>query len=243
MIPQLGATNRLFWIMTAYEQPLFEISASVLLKAYACGIFPMAESADSPELHWIDPEHRGALPLDGVRVSRRLARTIRQGRFDVRVDQAFEAVIDGCAASRAGRTSTWINDRIRALYGELFASGHCHTVEVYRDERLVGGLYGVGLQGAFFGESMFSTETDASKVALIYLCARLLEGGFRLLDTQFITEHLAQFGAQEISRATFHQRLTEALQATANFAALDIGTPPETIIEIVRGAAVKSSRR
>ena len=227
--------------MTAYEQPLFEISASVLLKAYTCGIFPMAESADSPELHWIDPEHRGALPLDGIRLSRRLARTVRQGRFDIRIDQDFEAVIDGCAASRTGRTSTWINDRIRALYGELFASGHCHTVEVYREDHLVGGLYGVGLQGAFFGESMFSTETDASKVALVYLCARLIRGGFRLLDTQFITDHLAQFGAEEISRATFHRRLTYALQEVADFAALDVDTPPETVIEIVRGAAVNSA--
>lgn len=228
--------------MTAYEQPLFEISASVLLKAYTCGIFPMAESADSPELHWIDPEHRGALPLDGVRLSRRLARTIRQGRFYIRVDQDFEAVIDGCAASRTGRTSTWINDRIRVLYGELFATGHCHTVEVYREDRLVGGLYGVSLQGAFFGESMFSTETDASKVALVYLCARLTYGGFRLLDTQFITDHLAQFGAEEISRATFHRRLTYALQEAADFSALDVDTSPERIIEIVRGAAVNSSR-
>lgn len=220
--------------MTGYEQPLFEISANVLLKAYSCGIFPMAESADSPELHWIDPEHRGALPLDGIRVPRRLARTVRQGLFDVRIDHDFESVIDGCATARVGRTSTWINDRIRTLYGELFAAGHCHTVEVYREDRLVGGLYGVGLQGAFFGESMFSTETDASKVALIYLCARLIHGRYRLLDTQFVTDHLAQFGVEEISRATFHQRLTQALQTEADFLALDVTTLPDTIIEIVR---------
>ena len=223
--------------MTAHEQPLFEISANVLLKAYACGIFPMAESADTPDLHWIDPEHRGALPLDAIRLPRRLSRTIRQGRFDIRIDQDFEAVIDGCAASRSGRTSTWINDRIRALYGELFATGYCHTVEVYREDRLVGGLYGVGLKAAFFGESMFSTETDASKVALIYLCARLIKGRFRLLDTQFITGHLAQFGAEEISRTTFHRRLTHALEADANFAELDSETPPDQIIDIVRGGA------
>jgi len=220
--------------MTGYEQPLFEISANVLLKAYSCGIFPMAESADSPELHWIDPEHRGALPLDGIRVPRRLARTVRQGQFDVRIDQDFESVIDGCATARVGRTSTWINNRIRTLYGELFAAGHCHTVEVYREDVLVGGLYGVGLQGAFFGESMFSTETDASKVALIYLCARLIYGRYRLLDTQFVTDHLAQFGVEEISRATFHQRLTQALQTEADFLALDVTTLPDTIIEIVR---------
>ena len=222
--------------MTSHEQPIFEVSAKALLKAYACGIFPMAESAESPELHWIDPEFRGALPLDGVRVPRRLARTIRQGRFDVRVDQDFEAVIDECAAPRAGRTSTWINDRIRTLYGELFEAGFCHTVEVYRDQRLVGGLYGVGLKGAFFGESMFSTETDASKVALLYLCARLIHGGFQLLDTQFLTGHLAQFGAEEISRADFHERLTHALEQHADFSALAVDTAPETIVDIIRKA-------
>jgi leucyl/phenylalanyl-tRNA---protein transferase len=222
--------------MTSHEQPVFEVSAKVLLKAYSCGIFPMAESAESAELHWIDPEFRGALPLNGVRLPRRLARTIRQGRFHVRVDHDFEAVIDQCAAPRAGRTSTWINGRIRGLYGELFASGYCHTVEVYRDERLVGGLYGVGLKGAFFGESMFSTETDASKVALIYLCARLIYGGFELLDTQFLTGHLAQFGTEEISRATFHERLAQALEKDVDFSALAINTAPETIVEIVRGA-------
>ena len=216
---------------------MIEITANVLLRAYSVGIFPMAESADSPHLHWIDPEYRGALPLDGVRLPRRLARTVRQERFEVRVDQDFDAVIEGCAAQRPDRMSTWINDRIRKLYGELFDLGYCHTVEVYREGRLVGGLYGVGLQGAFFGESMFSTETDASKVALIYLCARLIYGGFTLLDTQFLTDHLAQFGTEEISRATFQKRLTHALQKAANFSALDANAPPEQIIAIVRGAS------
>jgi leucyl/phenylalanyl-tRNA--protein transferase len=218
------------------DQPAIVISAEVLLRAYAGGIFPMAESADSTELHWIDPEYRGALPLDGIRLGRRLARTIRQGRFAVRVDQDFSAVIDGCAAARPGRQSTWINEHIRSLYGELFELGYCHTVEVYHEGRLVGGLYGVALQGAFFGESMFSTETDASKVALIYLCARLIHGRFSLLDTQFVTEHLAQFGAEEISRATFRERLTHALQKVADFSALDEKIGPEEIIAIVRGA-------
>jgi leucyl/phenylalanyl-tRNA--protein transferase len=218
------------------DQPAIVISAEVLLRAYAGGIFPMAESADSTELHWIDPEYRGALPLDGIRLGRRLARTIRQGRFAVRVDQDFSAVIDGCAAARPGRQSTWINEHIRSLYGELFELGYCHTVEVYHEGRLVGGLYGVALQGAFFGESMFSTETDASKVALIYLCARLIHGRFSLLDTQFVTEHLAQFGAEEISRATFRERLTHALQKVADFSALDENIGPEEIIAIVRGA-------
>jgi leucyl/phenylalanyl-tRNA--protein transferase len=218
------------------DQPAIVISAEVLLRAYAGGIFPMAESADSTELHWIDPEYRGALPLDGIRLGRRLARTIRQGLFAVRVDQDFSAVIDGCAAARPGRQSTWINEHIRSLYGELFELGYCHTVEVYHEGRLVGGLYGVALQGAFFGESMFSTETDASKVALIYLCARLIHGRFSLLDTQFVTEHLAQFGAEEISRATFRERLTHALQKVADFSALDEKIGPEEIIAIVRGA-------
>lgn len=218
------------------DQPAIVISAEVLLRAYAGGIFPMAESADSTELHWIDPEYRGALPLDGIRLGRRLARTIRQGRFAVRVDQDFSAVIDGCAAARPGRQSTWINEHIRSLYGELFELGYCHTVEVYHEGRLVGGLYGVALQGAFFGESMFSTETDASKVALIYLCARLIHGRFSLLDTQFITEHLAQFGAEEISRATFRERLTHALQKVADFSALDEKIGPKEIIAIVREA-------
>jgi leucyl/phenylalanyl-tRNA--protein transferase len=226
--------------MTATDQPLFEITPAILLKAYSVGIFPMAETADSDELHWIDPEFRGALPLDAVRVPRRLARTIRQNRFDVCIDRDFDAVIRGCAGGQADRPSTWINGRIKALYGDLFQSGHCHTVEAYHDGRLVGGLYGVALQGAFFGESMFSTETDASKVALIYLCARLIRGGFGLLDTQFLTGHLAQFGAEEISRAVFHRRLTHALQKVADFSALSVDVPSQEILDIV-GSARKAS--
>lgn len=226
--------------MTSRDQPAFEVSAQMLLKAYSCGIFPMAESADSSDLHWIDPEFRGALPLDRVRLPRRLARTIRQGRFEVRIDEDFQSVIDQCAASRTGRTSTWINGRIRMLYGELFELGYCHTVEVHRDGRLVGGLYGVGLRGAFFGESMFSTATDASKVALIYLCARLIRGNFALLDTQFTTDHLVQFGTEEISRSIFHDRLSEALDVEADFHALAVDTPPDAIIEIVKEAQSSS---
>lgn len=216
------------------EQPLFEISADVLLRAYACGIFPMAENASDPNLYWIDPDYRGALPLDAIRLPRRLARTIRQGRFDVRIDTDFDATIEGCAAPRPGRQSTWINTRIRELYGELFSSGHCHTVEVYRAGEMVGGLYGVALKGAFFGESMFSTERDASKVALIYLCARLIHGGFYLLDTQFITDHLASFGAEEIPRNEFHTRLNYALSIKADFNALPQSAPPEDIVAIIR---------
>lgn len=219
---------------TPPEQPLFEISAEVLLRAYACGIFPMAESADDPNLYWIDPDHRGALPLDAIHLSRRLARTVRQRRFEVRTDTNYPAIIEGCAAPASGRHSTWINTRIRELYGDLFASGHCHTVEVYSDGALVGGLYGVALKGAFFGESMFSTERDASKVALIYLCARLIKGGFYLLDTQFITDHLASFGAEEIPRSEFHTRLNYALLLEADFNRLPQDAQPEEIIQIIR---------
>lgn len=196
---------------------MVEITPEVLLKAYACGIFPMAESAVDPTLYWIEPELRGVLPLDGFRVSDRLARTIRSDRFEVRVDTAFEAVIDGCAAPAPGRPKTWINERIRRLYCELHAIGRCHSLECWRDGRLVGGLYGVRLGGAFFGESMFHTERDASKVALAHLVARLKRGGFTLLDTQFVTEHLKSFGAVETPRAEYHALLEEALERRADF--------------------------
>jgi leucyl/phenylalanyl-tRNA---protein transferase len=169
----------------------------------------MAESAEDNALYWIEPERRGILPLDRVHVPKRLARSIRRGSFEVKVDHDFEAVIEGCAAPRSGRRSTWINGRIRGLYRELFALGHCHTIEVWQDGALVGGLYGVHLGRAFFGESMFSRARDASKIALIYLVARLKYGGFTLLDTQFVTGHLARFGAIEVSREEF-QRLLEA---------------------------------
>jgi leucyl/phenylalanyl-tRNA--protein transferase len=195
--------------MTSIDDVMIEITPQVLLKAYACGIFPMAESAEDNALYWIEPERRGILPLDRVHVPRRLARTIRQGGFEVRIDNDFDAVIEGCAAPRAGRRSTWINGRIRNLYAELFAMRHCHTVEVWDGGELIGGLYGVHLGRAFFGESMFSKARDASKIALIYLVARLKFGGFELLDTQFLTGHLARFGAIEVGRAEF-QRLLEA---------------------------------
>jgi leucyl/phenylalanyl-tRNA--protein transferase len=197
--------------MTSIDDVMIEITPQVLLKAYACGIFPMAESAEDNALYWIEPERRGILPLDRVHVPRRLARTIRQGGFEVKIDNDFDAVIDGCAAPRAGRRSTWINGRIRSLYADLFALGHCHTVEVWEHGELIGGLYGVHLGRAFFGESMFSKARDASKVALIYLVARLKYGGFELLDTQFLTGHLARFGAIEVGRAEFQRLLETAL--------------------------------
>jgi leucyl/phenylalanyl-tRNA---protein transferase len=195
--------------MTSIDDVMIEITPQVLLKAYACGIFPMAESAEDNALYWIEPERRGILPLDRVHVPKRLARTIRHGGFEVRIDNDFHAVIEGCAAPRVGRRSTWINGRIRNLYADLFALGHCHTVEIWDDGELIGGLYGVHLGRAFFGESMFSKARDASKIALVYLIARLKFGGFELLDTQFVTAHLAKFGAIEVGRAEF-QRLLEA---------------------------------
>jgi leucyl/phenylalanyl-tRNA--protein transferase len=202
--------------MTSIDDVMIEITPQVLLKAYACGIFPMAESAADNALYWIEPEQRGILPLDRVHVPHRLARTIRQGGFEVRVDHDFDAVIEGCAAPRAGRRSTWINGRIRSLYADLFALGHCHTVEVWQEGTLIGGLYGVHLRRAFFGESMFSVARDASKIALIYLIARLKFGSFVLLDTQFVTGHLARFGAIEVGRAEFQRLLEEALYCPGN---------------------------
>jgi len=202
--------------MTSINDVMIEITPQVLLKAYACGIFPMAESAEDNALYWIEPERRGILPLDRVHVPRRLARTIRQGGFEVRIDNDFDAVVAGCAAPRAGRRSTWINGRIRSLYADLFALGHCHTVEVWEGDELIGGLYGVHLGRAFFGESMFSKARDASKIALVYLVARLKFGGFQLLDTQFVTGHLARFGAIEVGREEFQRLLETALYCPGN---------------------------
>ena len=219
--------------MASRDDIVIEITPQVLLKAYACGIFPMAESAEDPALYWIEPQQRGVLPLDQVHVPRRLARTIKQGTFDIRVDSDFDGVISGCAASRPGRRTTWINPRIRGLYRDLFQSGYCHTVEAWAGGRLVGGLYGVALNGAFFGESMFSTERDASKVALVYLCARLLRGGFLLLDTQFVTDHLRQFGTVEIERGDFHKLLERALTHEADFAALPKDASPEEVLRLL----------
>jgi len=203
--------------VTSPDNIVLEITPEVLLKAYACGIFPMAESAEDPGLYWIEPERRGVLPLDGFHVPRRLARLVRQDRYEIRVDTAFDAVLDGCAAPAPGRQRTWINGRIRTLYGTLFALHHAHSVEAWQNGELVGGLYGVRLNGAFFGESMFSRARDASKVALVHLVARLRVGGFGLLDAQFITDHLAQFGAEEISRREYQSRLDAALATTAHF--------------------------
>ena len=211
-----------------------DITADVLLKAYSCGIFPMAESAEDDELFWIEPKHRGIIPLDQVHVPKRLARTIRSEKFKVKIDQDFQGVMQGCADPRPDRPSTWINNRIKELYYELFENGHCHTVEVYHDDKLVGGLYGVELNAAFFGESMFSYMPDASKVALIYLIARLKHAEFTLLDTQFVTDHLANFGAIEVSREEFQRRLERTrVRRRRDFGDLDTETPATGILQLV----------
>jgi leucyl/phenylalanyl-tRNA--protein transferase len=202
-----------------------DITPEVLLKAYACGIFPMAESADDHALYWIEPEQRGVIPLDRFHIPSRLIRTVRSDRFTVAVNRNFEAVIDGCAAPHPGRGRTWINDRIRNLYRKLYERGHCHSIEAYDGDELVGGLYGVSLARAFFGESMFHRARDASKVALVHLVARLRAGGFVLLDTQFVTDHLRTFGATEIPRRHYHKELEAALVGNADFAALPINRP------------------
>jgi leucyl/phenylalanyl-tRNA---protein transferase len=222
--------------MASRDDIVIEITPQVLLKAYTCGIFPMAESADDPALYWIEPQHRGILPLDGVHVPRRLARTLRTTDLAVRIDTDIEGVIQGCAASRPGRRSTWINERIRSLYRDLFDLGHCHTVEVWQADRLVGGLYGVALNGAFFGESMFSYARDASKIALVQLAARLAYGGFQLLDTQFVTDHLRQFGTIELNREEFHRLLERALQVDADFSRLPLNADADMILSILAPA-------
>ncbi len=196
------------------------LTPEILLAAYAAGVFPMAESADDPELFWVDPHHRGILPFDAFHVPHRLRRVVRRGRFEVSCDTAFEEVIRACAEATEKRPNTWINDEIVRLYAALFARGAAHSVECRHQGVLVGGLYGVSIGAAFFGESMFSRETDASKVALVHLVARLRLGGYRLLDTQFVTPHLARFGAIETTRARYHRLLKEALGYRASF-------PPE----------------
>jgi leucyl/phenylalanyl-tRNA--protein transferase len=211
--------------MASRENATIEITPEVLLKAYACGIFPMAESAEDPALYWIEPELRGIIPLKGFHVPARLARTVRTTPYTVWVDRDFEAVIDACAEPKRDRDRTWINARIRKIYRSLFERGHCHTVEVYDGEQLVGGLYGVSLGRAFFGESMFHRARDASKIALVHLVARLRAGGYRLLDTQYVTEHLKTFGALEVPKRRYHRMLEEAIVGDADYAALAIDRP------------------
>lgn len=197
----------------------FVLNPDLLLRAYRLGLFPMAESRGSRALHWLDPEARGVLPLDKFHLPRSLMKTIRARRFEVTANVDFAQTISACAAARENRPDTWINKEIERLFTELHAMGFAHSVETWEGDTLVGGLYGASLGGAFFGESMFSTATDASKVALVHLVARLRLGGFLLLDTQFITAHLARFGAIEISRASYHVLLADAVEAAARFIA------------------------
>jgi len=187
-----------------------------LLQCYASGVFPMGEARDDPRVFLVEPEERGVIPLDAFHIPTRLKRTVRSDAFEVRVDTAFNAVLDGCAAAATGREDSWINAPIRRLYQALNSRGQAHSIECWRDEKLVGGLYGVTLGGAFFGESMFSRERDASKVALVHLVARLKRGGWRLLDTQFLTGHLSQFGAVETPQAVYLKSLEAALKLRPN---------------------------
>ena len=189
------------------------ITARILLEAYASGIFPMAEAADSDEIFWVDPKTRGIIPLYGLHISRSLAKRIRRGGFEVRLNTRFDDVVSACGA----REETWINDTILALYQDLHRTGYAHSVEVWIEGELKGGLYGVALGGAFFGESMFSHAPDTSKIALVYLVSRLQAGGFSLLDTQFVTEHLESMGAREISRSAYHVALEDAIGRHADF--------------------------
>ena len=224
-MPESQSRRRGIEDMANRESTVIEITPEVLLKAYACGIFPMAESAEDPALYWIEPDLRGIVPLDRFHLPARLARTVRADRFTVTVNKDFDAVLDGCAEPQPGRPRTWINERIRVLYRKLHERRHCHSLEVYQDDTLVGGLYGVTLGRAFFGESMFHRARDASKVALVHLIARLKAGGFTLCDTQFVTDHLKIFGAIEVPKQRYHKLLEAALVGDGNFTALGIGRP------------------
>ena len=213
------------------------ITPQILLRAYAAGIFPMAESAEDNALYWVEPELRGVFPLDRFHISRSLGKQIRRRTFKVRVDTAFDQVIAGCAARGPSRANTWINGRIRTLYTQLHKLGCCHSIEAWRDGALAGGLYGVRLGGAFFGESMFSRQRDASKVALVHLVARLNAGGFRLLDAQFVTQHLRQFGAIEVPRGDYHRLLDEAIGTDGDFFAFGGDGDPEAVLAAAEGSA------
>ncbi|MEC9346824.1 MAG: leucyl/phenylalanyl-tRNA--protein transferase [Pseudomonadota bacterium] len=214
------------------------LTPNLLVQAYARGLFPMAESRDDTRLFWVDPEYRGVLRLKGFHVPRRLRRTVRQGPFEVTHDRAFEEVIRACGRldPRRGRYDSWINEEIVRAYGSLFRMGLAHSVECWRDGELVGGLYGVSMKAAFFGESMFSRATDASKIALVHLVARLIAGGYRILDSQFVNEHLKQFDIEEISRSEYLLRLDAALLEDADFEVLPAGTGGAEVLAVIDAA-------
>jgi leucyl/phenylalanyl-tRNA--protein transferase len=211
------------------ESPDLAITPELVLRAYAAGVFPMAEGAETEEIFWVDPRRRGVLPLGRFHLSRSLRKRLLKGGYDIRVDHDFEAVIDACA----DRRETWINDAIRDLYVALHRIGHAHSVEVWSDGRLAGGLYGVRLAGAFFGESMFSRVSDGSKIALAHLVARLKAGGFVLLDTQFTTPHLESLGARNVSKSLYHDLLEEALVMKADFYRLAEDASPSEVVQLI----------
>lgn len=227
--------------MSRADNQIPPLTPDVLLRAYALGLFPMAENRDDPNLHWVEPRRRGVFPFASFHVPKKLGQLVRSGRFEVVANRDFDAVIDACAEPAAGRETTWINTTIRGLYGELFRSGDVHTVEVYDEGQLAGGLYGVSLGGAFFGESMFHRATDASKVALVHLVGRLIAGGYRLLDAQFITPHLARFGAEEISRSAYQKRLAPAIATPARFDVwpLRAAEPGSAALEAIASVAAR----
>ncbi len=221
--------------MSERQKPI-ELTPELLLRAYGAGVFPMANSADSDEIFWVDPRVRGILPLNGFHMSRSLRKRLRKGDFEVTLDRDFLGVIDGCAE----REETWINPMIRALFLSLHTAGHAHSIEVWQEDRLVGGLYGVRLGAAFFGESMFSRAPDMSKIALAYLVARLLKGRFRLLDTQFVTDHLASLGAHTVPRSKYHELLDQAISSPADFFAFDLATTGAEVAEFIAQRSVRS---
>jgi leucyl/phenylalanyl-tRNA--protein transferase len=210
--------------MTRPDPFAIEITPDLILRAYRAGIFPMAEHAEDEDVFWVSPERRGILPLDRFHVSRSLGKALRRHDHVVRIDTDFDAVVTACATVGADRDSTWINATIRSVYAELFRLGHCHTVEVWDGDELIGGLYGLAIGGAFFGESMFHRRTDASKIALVHLVRRLTAGGFTLCDTQFLTEHLRSLGGMEVKREAYEKLLADALARTGDFHALDRST-------------------
>jgi leucyl/phenylalanyl-tRNA--protein transferase len=212
------------------------ITPQVLLQAYAAGVFPMAESAEDPALYWIEPDERGIIPLEGFHISKSLRKTVRQAPFDIRVDTAFNDVITQCAAKSYTRNETWINKRIITLYSQLHKINCAHSVEAWQNGKLVGGLYGVKIGAAFFGESMFSRATDASKVALVHLVARLKFGGFKLLDAQFVNTHLLQFGTKAIKKAEYSTMLEAAIAQDASFEAFNDDAAPDTVLNLAQGS-------
>ena len=216
----------------------FEVTTDLMLRAYRAGLFPMAETRRGERLYWLDPERRGVLPLDGFHLPRRLARTVLSGTYEVTVNRDFAGVIAGCAAAAPGREDTWINTDIERLFGELHRMGHAHSVETREAGALVGGLYGVALGGVFFGESMFSRARDASKVALVQLVARLRLGGYRLLDTQFVTSHLSQFGAVEVPRSDYKALLAASINVEASWL---VDPPPDLLAAEIRNFAQRAA--